>query len=62
MFKLIKRFIERKHYLKCRVCGKYLDMRDLSQVFAHEDHKPHRELNIKGKRLTTADKAERLGK
>lgn len=30
---------ERQHYLKCTVCGHYLDMRDLSDVFAHEHDK-----------------------
>ena len=29
--------IPKKHQLKCSNCGQIIDMRDLSQVFAHED-------------------------
>jgi len=26
-----------KHQMKCNSCGQVMDLRDLSQVFAHED-------------------------
>ena len=29
--------IPKEHQLKCTNCGQMLDMRDLSQVFAHEN-------------------------
>ena len=28
--------IPKEHQLECSVCGQIIDMRDLSQVFAHE--------------------------
>jgi hypothetical protein len=33
---------ETEHYIKCSECGSWIDMRDLSQVLAHEEpgHKP----------------------
>lgn len=34
-----------EHFLKCRTCGEYFDMRDLSQVAEHE----HSGIDIKGK-------------
>lgn len=27
---------EKKHYILCNICGKYADMRDLSDVFYHD--------------------------
>jgi hypothetical protein len=33
---------ETDHFFKCKACGQAVDMRDLGQVFHHEedDHKP----------------------
>lgn len=28
---------EREHFYKCQVCGQFVDMRDLGQVFHHEE-------------------------
>jgi len=32
----ITKLIDKKHKMNCNVCGQEIDMRDLSQVFAHE--------------------------
>lgn len=34
---------EVEHYFNCRACGQAVDMRDLGQVFHHEElnHQPH---------------------
>jgi hypothetical protein len=29
---------ERKHFYRCRKCGEMVDMRQLDNVFFHEDH------------------------
>jgi len=29
--------IPKEHQMKCNTCGQIMDLRDLSQVFAHED-------------------------
>ena len=33
---------ESEHFMQCRACGQYFDMRDLGQVLHHEDpgHEP----------------------
>jgi len=28
---------EREHFIKCPACGRWLDMRDLGEVLAHEE-------------------------
>jgi len=33
----MKKEVPKKHQLICSDCGQVIDMRDLSQVFAHED-------------------------
>lgn len=32
---------ERHHFTKCQGCGKWLDMRDLGEVFGHAGDLPH---------------------
>jgi len=34
--KILSKLIDKKHYMNCNTCGQLIDMRDLSQVFAHE--------------------------
>jgi hypothetical protein len=29
------------HFIKCPICGVWIDMRDLGQVLAHEGRLPH---------------------
>jgi hypothetical protein len=29
------------HFIKCPICGDWIDMRDLGQVLAHEGRLPH---------------------
>ncbi len=33
----LKKLIPPEHEMKCNTCGQSMDLRDLSQVFAHED-------------------------
>jgi hypothetical protein len=33
----LKNLISNEHQMKCNNCGQMIDLRDLSQVFAHED-------------------------
>jgi hypothetical protein len=32
---------EREHFMRCPLCGGWIDMRDLAQVFEHEGPLPH---------------------
>jgi hypothetical protein len=32
---------EAEHFMKCPVCGGYIDMRDLAQVMEHQGPLPH---------------------
>ena len=32
---------ESEHYMKCKICGGYVDMRDLGIVFQHIGRLPH---------------------
>lgn len=32
---------EAEHFIKCAVCGGWIDCRDLAQVFEHETPLPH---------------------
>jgi DNA repair exonuclease SbcCD ATPase subunit len=40
-----------EHAMVCPACGKTFDMRDLTQVLAHQVHEPVRELGITGTRV-----------
>lgn len=35
------RAAEAEHFIKCGVCGGYIDCRGLAQVFEHEGPEPH---------------------
>ncbi len=32
---------EAEHFMQCKACGGWFDMRDLAQVFEHEGPLPH---------------------
>jgi len=36
------------HFIDCGVCGEKLDCRDLDEIFQHEDHKPHPDIQYSG--------------
>ena len=35
--KKISKLVPNEHQMKCNACGQIMDLRDLSQVFAHEE-------------------------
>lgn len=41
---------DREHFIQCGTCGEWIDCRDLDEVFYHEDHQNHADVQYAGSR------------